>query len=91
MMFRRVPFKDLIFLENNPRTRTPEGLRKMADDIRRDPSFYDNRPTLVNLTNGEFRVYAGDLRAHAAHDVLGWADVPCRRRQRIVLAGVSRF
>ena len=72
-----VPFGDLVFLENNPRTRTEEGLSKMAADIEADPSFYENRPTLVNLVNGEFRVYAGDLRAHAAHDVLGWPLIPC--------------
>ena len=72
-----VPFGDLVFLENNPRTRTEEGLSKMAADIERDPSFYENRPTLVNLVNGEYRVYAGDLRAHAAHDVLGWPLIPC--------------
>ena len=72
-----VPFGELVFLENNPRTRTEEGLSKMAADIERDPSFYENRPTLVNLVNGEFRVYAGDLRAHAAHEVLGWPLIPC--------------
>lgn len=72
-----VPFGDLIFLENNPRTRTEGGKRKMAADIEADPSFYENRPTLVNLVNGEYRVYAGDLRAHAAHDVLGWPLIPC--------------
>jgi len=72
-----IPFEDLVFLENNPRTRTPDGLQKMAADIAADPTFYQNRPTLVNLVDGGFYVYAGDLRAHAAHDVLGWAAVPC--------------
>ena len=72
-----VPFGDLVFLKNNPRTRTGVGLSKMAADIERDPSFYENRPTLVNLVDGQFRVYAGDLRAHAAHDVLGWPLIPC--------------
>lgn len=49
----------------------------MAADIESDPTFYENRPTLVNLTSGEYRVYAGDLRAHAAHNKLGWKQVPC--------------
>ena len=71
------PFDDLVFLENNPRTRTEGGKRKMAAGIEADPSFYENRPTLVYLVNGEYRVYAGDLRAHAAHDVLGWPLIPC--------------
>lgn len=73
----RIPFADLVFLDDNPRTRTPEGLQRMADDIRADPTFFDNRPVLVNLTEGRHQVYAGDLRAHAAHDVLGWPDIPC--------------
>lgn len=73
----RIPFADLIFLDDNPRTRTLEGLQSMAADIQADPTFFDNRPVLVNLTEGRHLVYAGDLRAHAAHDVLGWADIPC--------------
>lgn len=49
----------------------------MAADIEADPTFFENRPVLVNLTEGRYQVYAGDLRAHAAHDVLGWPDIPC--------------
>jgi len=75
--FQYVDFNKLVFLENNPRTRTPKGLDTMAADIKADPTFYENRPTLVNFTDGEYRVYAGDLRAHAAHDKLGWKQVPC--------------
>lgn len=71
----RIPFSDLVFLDDNPRT--PEGLQQMAADIQADPTFFDNRPVLVNLSDGRHQVYAGDLRAHAAHDVLGWADIPC--------------
>lgn len=72
-----LPFSKLVFLSDNPRTRTDSGFAKMVEDIKADPSFYENRPTLVNLVNGEFRVYAGDLRAHAAHDGLGWSEIPC--------------
>lgn len=75
--FQYVDFGKLVFLENNPRTRTAKGLETMAADIKADPTFYENRPTLVNLADGEYRVYAGDLRAHAAHDKLGWVQVPC--------------
>jgi len=75
--FEYIDFDKLVFLDNNPRTRTDEGKAKMAADIQADPTFYENRPTLVNLKDGIFQVYAGDLRAHAAHDVLGWAKVPC--------------
>ncbi len=72
-----LPFSKLVFLSDNPRTRTDSGFAKMVEDIKADPSFYENRPTLVNMVNGEFRVYAGDLRAHAAHDGLGWSEIPC--------------
>ena len=75
--FEYIDFDKLVFLENNPRTRTAKGLETMAADIKADPTFYENRPTLVNFTDGEYRVYAGDLRAHAAHDKLGWKQVPC--------------
>lgn len=74
---KKIPFASLIFLDDNPRTRTPEGLQSMAADIQADPTFFDNRPVLVNLSEGRYLVYAGDLRAHAAHDVLGWKDIPC--------------
>ena len=80
---QHIPFEKLVFLENNPRTRTAEGLQKMASDISADPNFYQNRPTLVNLVAGVFYVYAGDLRAHAAHDVLGWDDIPCNVEQDV--------
>lgn len=73
----RIPFAHLVFLDDNPRTRTPEGLQQMAADIEADPTFFENRPVLVNLSEGRHQVYAGDLRAHAAHDVLGWPDIPC--------------
>ena len=75
--FEYIDFDKLVFLENNPRTRTTKGLETMATDIKADPTFYENRPTLVNFIDGEYRVYAGDLRAHAAHDKLGWKQVPC--------------
>lgn len=47
--FEYIPFDKLVFLENNPRTRTAKGLEKMAADIKSDPTFYENRPTLINL------------------------------------------
>ena len=81
--FEYIEFEKLVFLENNPRTRTDEGKAKMADDIKADPSFYENRPTLVNLKDDVFQVYAGDLRAHAAHEVLGWKKVPCNVEENV--------
>jgi hypothetical protein len=45
--------------------------------------FYQNRPTLVNMVDGAYHVYAGDLRAHAAHDILKWDLVPCNVEQNV--------
>ena len=42
--FEYLDFDKLVFLENNPRTRTPKGLETMAADIKADPTFYENRP-----------------------------------------------
>jgi len=78
-----IPFEDLVFLGDNPdtaanpRTRDEGSETAMAEAIRKDPTFYENRPTLVNFTKGLYCVYAGDLRAHAAHHKLGWALIPC--------------
>jgi hypothetical protein len=55
----------------------PKGWKQWRRTLKPTPTFYENRPTLVNFTKGEYRVYAGDLRAHAAHDKLGWKQVPC--------------
>jgi hypothetical protein len=67
----------LSFLDNNPRTRTPKGLERMAKDIERDATFLREPPDACQLHGGEMRVYAGDLRAHAANGILGWKEIPC--------------
>lgn len=73
----RLKFSDLKFLEDNPRTITREDLERLAGRIKEDPTFFDNRPCLVNLTDGEYLCYAGFQRAHAAAKVLKWGEVPC--------------
>jgi hypothetical protein len=81
--FQYIPFEKLVFLDDNPdtaanpRTRDEDSENATAESILKDPTFYENRPTLVNFTKGLFCVYAGDLRAHVAHHKLGWDLIPC--------------
>lgn len=74
---KRIKFSDLVFLEDNPRRINEREFDRLAESIRKDPAFFDNRPCLVNFTDGKFLVYAGFQRAHAAHRLLGWAEIPC--------------
>lgn len=73
----RLRFSDLKFLDDNPRTITREDLGRLAGRIKEDPTFFDNRPCLVNFTDGQYLCYAGFQRAHAAAKVLKWKEVPC--------------
>ena len=73
----KLKFSELKFLEDNPRTITREDLERLAGRIKEDPTFFDNRPCLVNFTDGAYLCYAGFQRAHAAAKVLKWKEVPC--------------
>lgn len=74
---KRIKFSDLEFLEDNPRTITADELQRLAGRIKDDPTFFDNRPCLVNFTEGKYLCYAGFQRSHAAAKILKWKDVPC--------------
>ena len=74
---KRIKFSDLEFLEDNPRTITADDLQRLAGRIKDDPTFFDNRPCLVNFTGGKYLCYAGFQRSHAAAKILKWKDVPC--------------
>ena len=73
----KLKFSELKFLEDNPRTITREDLERLAGRIKEDPTFFDNRPCLVNFADGQYVCYAGFQRAHAAAKVLKWKEVPC--------------
>jgi hypothetical protein len=73
----KLKFSELKFLEENPRTITREDLERLAGRIKEDPTFFDNRPCLVNFADGQYVCYAGFQRAHAAAKVLKWKEVPC--------------
>lgn len=73
----KLKFSDLVFLEDNPRTITREKLERLAERIKKDPTFFENRPCLVNFTDGKYICYAGFQRSHAAANILKWKEVPC--------------
>jgi len=73
----KIKFSDLVFLEDNPRTIKKESLSRLAERIKQDPTFFDNRPALVNFTEGRYVCYAGFQRSHAAAKILKWKEVPC--------------
>lgn len=73
----KLKFTDLVFLEDNPRTITRDKLERLAGRIKKDPTFFDNRPCLVNYTDGKYICYGGFQRSHAAAKILKWKEVPC--------------
>ncbi len=73
----KLKFSDLVFLEDNPRTITRDKLERLAERIRKDPTFFENRPCLVNYTGGQYICYGGFQRSHAAAKILKWKEVPC--------------
>lgn len=74
---RNIPFSELVFMEDNPRRISESDFDALVESIRKDPAFFDNRPCLINHTDGKYLVYAGFQRAHAAHLRLGWQEIPC--------------
>lgn len=73
----KIKFSDLEFLEDNPRTIKEPNLKRLAQRIKDDPTFFDNRSCLVNFTDGKYLCYAGFQRAHAAAKILKWKEIPC--------------
>jgi len=75
-MLEFIEISKLVLLENNPRRITKEQFNKLMKSLKEDPKFFEHRPCLVNKTDGELIVYAGNQRVRAALK-LGWKDVPC--------------
>ena len=61
-----IKIKDIILLEENPRTITDSNLDKLREDIQKDPSFLVQRPPLINLEDGHYYCYAGTQRVKAS-------------------------
>lgn len=73
----KLKFSDLVFMEDNPRIITRDKLERLAGRIKKDPTFFENRPCLVNYTGGQYVCYGGFQRSHAAAKILKWKEVPC--------------
>lgn len=73
----KLKFSQLEFLEDNPRTIKEPRFKILSERIKSDPTFFDNRPCLVNFIDGRYICYAGFQRAHAAAKVLKWKEIPC--------------
>lgn len=73
----KLKFSKLEFLEDNPRTIKEPRFKILSDRIKADPTFFDNRPCLVNFIDGRYICYAGFQRAHAAAKILKWKEIPC--------------
>lgn len=73
----KLKFSQLEFLEDNSRTIKEPNLKRLSERIKADPTFFDNRPCLVNFIDGKYICYAGFQRAHAAAKILKWKEIPC--------------
>lgn len=62
-------------LENNPRTIEESSLKKLCLDIEADPTFLEQRPSLINFKDGKYICYAGQQRIKA-QKLLGRKTAP---------------
>ncbi|SFS30672.1 ParB N-terminal domain-containing protein [Lutibacter maritimus] len=72
----KLPISKIILLEENPREITDDELKKLSDDISKDPNFLHQRPSLINFTNGAYYCYAGTQRIKA-QQLLGFNSAIC--------------
>jgi len=71
-----IPIKTLKLNDKNPRKIDKIQFEKLCLNILNDPKFFEMRPCLVNVIDGEHIVYAGNQRLRAAKK-LGMDEVPC--------------
>ena len=70
-----IPIDQIELLENNPRIIDDAALKKLCEDIKSDPGFLEQRPSLINLKDGKFICYAGQQRIKAQR-MLGHGTAP---------------
>ena len=80
--YKNIPLKELVLLENNPRTVTKTEMDKLCDSLINDPTFLHVRPVLVNRIDGINYVYAGNQRVQAAKK-LRWKEIFCSIEENI--------
>jgi len=77
MTFTLISSKNLKTKEKNPRKIAPYSLKKLSDNIQKDPEFFKMRPCLVKpIDDKNYEIYAGNQRFQAAKK-LGWKEIPC--------------
>lgn len=71
-----ISIDEIILLEENPRNITDFGLEKLCKDIKSDPNFLFQRPSLINLKGEKYYCYAGIQRIKA-QKMLGYDTAVC--------------
>ncbi|MFB5946104.1 ParB N-terminal domain-containing protein [Albibacterium profundi] len=74
-MFANRPLKDLVKLENNPRTIKEIDFEKLRKSIKDNPDYFNARPIILSNRTGELVIIAGNQRYEAAVS-LGLKEVP---------------
>lgn len=69
-MIEKFDITKLKSLHNNPRSISKQNFDRLKRDITKDPGFLEKRPLLVNHINGDYIVYAGNMRLKACLDLL---------------------
>lgn len=94
----KLPIDQIILLEENPRYISETDLEKLAEDIKNDPTFLQQRPSLINLVDGKHYCYAGTQRIKA-QKLLGYTeafvfieeDVPSKlQKERMLKDNIHR-
>jgi ParB-like chromosome segregation protein Spo0J len=81
-MIELVELKKLKLLDRNPRSISKIQMEKCKESLSKDPDFLTQRPILVNVVDGVYHVYAGNMRVRAAKK-LGWKQILCNIDQEL--------
>lgn len=60
-----LPIESIILIEENPREISDSDLDKLCEDIKNDPNFLYQRPSLINSKDNKYYCYAGTQRIKA--------------------------
>lgn len=71
-----IQIKDIILLDENPRTISDREIDELCNDIKKDPNFLIQRPPLLNKVDGKLYCYAGTQRIKACK-ILNYKRIEC--------------
>lgn len=72
----KLPIEEIILLDENPRLISDADLIALSEDIKNDPEFLQQRPSLINEVDGKYYCYAGTQRIKA-QQLLGKTEAIC--------------